>query len=245
MKKILMCLLGAGLVLPVAAQKLNFAKNLEYGFRLAPQLSFTQVDAAGFAYADAKSTGVGVRGSVGVFADYFVWRKVIPVAVSTGIWYTARAANAIPGENYNGLYSKGRYNLGYIQIPLSAKVYIYKPTRNTYLYLQPGITADIKISEKPRDDQYNYFYRLTTGFTQESLGKSVYKPFNFGPYLGVGIEKTVDQHLKLFGSLSISRGVLQILNDIQDKKSNGELVFVNKDLHVKTSQVAFEVGVKF
>jgi hypothetical protein len=245
MKKALIFAIVLMAFLSASAQHSKLLDKTQFGLRFAPLLSFTKVDAESYAYPDAKSTGTGIRWSAGIIADYQLLKKLLPVYLSTGIWYSTRAANAIPGENYNGLYSKGRYNLSYVQIPLSAKILLYKINRTTWFYVQPGITFDIKVSEKPRDADYNYFYLLTTGFTQESLGKNVYKNFNLGSYLGAGIEKTLDGNTKIFGSISWSAGSLQILNNIQDKKDNGELVYVNKDLRVRTAQLAFEVGIKF
>lgn len=230
------------------------AQNYRIGFRFAPDLSFTLVHQYKYAYPGVKQKGVGVRMSLGPTVDYFFTKNI---AASSGLWYTVRSVNLYMGSLYNRpndpnskYYSKSRYNVTYLQIPVTGKIYTNIMIKKmAKLYFQGGGTIDIKLAEKAKDTglsygSNNYLYNTANIPSYNNDGK-VFRTFNLGYYLGVGAEKSLGKNKAVFASVSFSKGLIQMLRHLNDRDDNGVLNDISKTLHVQTSQLSFEIGMKF
>jgi len=227
------------------------AQKLTLGFRVAPNLSFTNVKEYNQSYPGVKQKGVGVRYSLGINDDYYFTKNI---AIATGLWYTKKVVNLDMGDLYNPPFpyakyvSQSRYNLNYLQIPITAKFLTNKIKRKFKLYGQIGILLDIKLKEKPRDTDLsyganNYFHNTVLNYSYGNSGPPVFKKTGVNFYIGGGIEKSIGRHMSLFSSLSYSRLLKPMLTNFSDLSPTAG--YVANTLKVKTTQVSLEFGIKF
>jgi hypothetical protein len=191
--------------------------QVKIGLRLAPNFSSTSVNSSGV-YAGFKPGSTGFRLMFGPNFDFFFQENY---AFSTGLWYNVKASNikAPTGE-------EAKFNVQYLTIPATIKLYTNEITTDVRIYFQVGGTIDIKLSEKSKNDVGKLF----------SDGKKIYRPINVGPYLGVGAELVLSTSNTVFAGINYSRGVIANFND-----NVGD----NSSIKTQTGQLALEIGLKF
>ena len=221
------------------------AQKLTLGFRVAPNLSFTNVKEYNQSYPGVKQKGVGVRYSLGCNADYYFTKNIV---IATGLWYTKKVVNLDMGVLYKDdhFISQTRYNLNYLQIPITVKILTNKIKRKFKIYGQLGVLLDIKLKEKPRDTDLsyganNYFHNTVLHYGNS--GPPVFKRTGVSFYIGVGIERSIGRHMSLFSSLSYSKLLNPMLTNFSDLSPTAG--YVANTLKVKTTQVSLEFGIKF
>ncbi|MBC8111023.1 MAG: PorT family protein [Verrucomicrobia bacterium] len=223
------------------------AQEYKVGFRIAPHVSITRVDAKEYAYPGAKSKGTGVRMSIGPTLDYFLAENY---AFSTGLFYTIKSVNVDLGNAYKNrpdspYIEKSRYNLQYLQIPAMLKLYTNLEVEQFRVYFQLGGTLDIKLAEKPRDNEFNYLRNLVYDNTFSNGGRKVFKPININAVLGVGGETEIGNQT-VFAGLTYHHGLTKLLNNLKDENSlTGKSETISEGIQLRTSNLFLEVGLKF
>ncbi|MBC8111790.1 MAG: PorT family protein [Verrucomicrobia bacterium] len=221
MKKIIFLCLFLSLSLFAVAQD----SNVKIALRLAPNLSFTGVtpEAGGY-YDGSESAGTGFKIAFGPSFDFFFQENY---AFSTGLWYNVKSSNVRFVQNPTAPEPQStvesKYNLQYVTIPATIKLFTNEVADDLRIYFQVGGTIDIKLSEKNKNN-------VVFGT------KPLYKPVNIGPYLGIGAELVISEANIAFAGLNYSRGILQTLtNNIE----------FDDNIKTQTSQFALEFGLKF
>ena len=132
---------------------------IEMSLRFAPSLDLNTAAGTG-SYAGFRNNGAGIRMSVGPSLDYFFFKD--RYAFSTGLWYTIkRSSFQMPGTFGETRWNPGApskesiYNLQYLQIPATVKLFANNIAPNMRLYLQTGGLLSIKLAEKPLDQERN------------------------------------------------------------------------------------------
>jgi hypothetical protein len=202
-------------------------KKVQIGLRLAPNISFTSLT-DGSAWKDSQKGSSGLRLMFGPTFDIFFGENY---AFATGLWYNVKAMNLDTKFAYASgapASSNVKYNLQYLTIPATIKLYTNEVMDDVRVYFQVGGTLDFKLAEKLKGG--------TWPPNSANTDEKYVKPLNVGPYLGVGGELVLSSSNTVFAGLNYSRGVLPLLdNSVQ----------FNDGLKTQTGQFALEVGLKF
>ncbi|WP_266369017.1 porin family protein [Tellurirhabdus rosea] len=206
-------------------------KLVEMSIRVAPSLMLNTAEGTGD-YTGFAPNGAGVRMSVGPTLDYFFFKD--RYAFSSGLWYTIkRSAYQIPGSYGTGRWIPGAspkesvYNLQYLQIPASVKMYANNLFPDLRLYVQTGGVLDIKLAEKPQNIALNRLYQVA----EQNGGRRQYSRGDIGLLLGAGVQYRLNGSQAIIMGVSYQRG-------LTDVARGRNLVSYNR-------VVALEVGLKF
>lgn len=221
------------------------SKNIRVSLTLSPNLSLTRLTTNATklpttGYSNVSNNGAAVRYKAGIILDFGKGNAVF----STGITYNVRAVNTkwdlsaypnggVPSGEYN-------YNLQYLQIPLTAKLYTNEIADNMKLYFQLGPTLDIKIAEK-----------LNKGANTQSqpFEKSVANGFFFfdaSLLAGAGLEWQLGDATAAFFGLSYNRGLLNTINYRAKYNKNAQTDQKVRDaITAKTAYISLDLGIKF
>ena len=216
--------------------------KLKIGFRFSPGFIINNVESSknfrGFA-----SNGVNVRPSLGPVVDMYITDKY---AFSTGVWYTVKSVNYTMHGNFydNELFKMNpltsdevrgtgaNFNLQYLQLPLTLKIFSDQIVQDTPIFLQFGGTLDLKIAEKALDKSRNALFQY-----QERLAasQSIFGLGDVGLLIGIGGEKSINRGGDaIFFGIQYQRGLTEINRD----STFGDLV-------TKIGALYLDFGVKF
>jgi hypothetical protein len=216
--------------------------KLKMGFKFSPGIIINYVDASKN-FKSFASNGANVRLSLGPIADFYITDKY---AFSTGLWYTVKSVNyTMHGSFYdNELFktnpltvdevrgTEANFNLQYLQVPMTMKIFSDAILQDTPVFLQFGGTLDLKIAEKALDKSKNALFQY-----QERLGnsQSVFGFGDVGLLLGIGGEKAISRGGDaFFFGIQYQRGLVEI-----NRNNNfGDLVTKNGAFYL-------DFGVKF
>lgn len=207
--------------------------QVKLGVRFAPNISFNSVNSEG-SFNNVTNDGSGLRFSAGPIADFFFADNY---AFSTGLWYTVKRVGltGFAGDGTMSVPPKSLYNIQYLQVPISLKLYTNEVATDLRVYFQLGGTIDFKIAEKYKDESSNYLY-----LQSEASDKKAFKPLDAGILLGSGVELIMGENTTIYGGLNYNRG---LVNSIGGVEAGGGKI--NNDLSVRNSYISLEVGLKF
>ncbi|QJW92043.1 outer membrane beta-barrel protein [Spirosoma taeanense] len=182
---------------------------IEMSIRLAPSLNLNTATGTG-SYAGFGDNGAAVRMSVGPTLDYFFFKD--SYAFSTGLWYTIkRSGFQMPGTFGGSRWTPGTpekesiYNLQYLQVPLSVKLFANNISPGIRLYVQTGGLLSLKIAEKALQPERNGLYTAESGGNRRQYG--------FGDIellLGTGIQYKINQTNAFNLGVSYQRGLVNV-----------------------------------
>jgi hypothetical protein len=198
--------------------------QVKIGLNFSPALAFSRLtyekEPVGVSY-DAK--GVGLRFIAGPEISFYFGDNV---AFTTGAWYAIKRA-AINTATTNVLVNPPTvttmdhtYNLQYIQLPATLKLFTNEVATDMKVYFQLGGTFDIKIDEKEKGT------KVKTG--------SVFKPFDTSILFGSGIELQMGESTYFLAGLRYTRG---LLNTVKSPLSD--------DINIKNSLLSLDFGIRF
>jgi hypothetical protein len=224
----------------------NIFAQLKAGIKFSPTLAMNTVTdnsslLDGTFYSN---NSLGLRYSTGLNLDFHINHSV---AFGTGLWFTVKRAGFKTSFNDKGV-DLGTideiYNLQYLQIPLTLKMFTNEIADDMKLYFQLGPSIDIRINEKIISDNPSLkrFYP-TAHSAIEGVDKSVFSYLDFSVIGGAGVEWQMGEHTAIFGGLSYNRGLLNTFNPtLKWLKSTS---YVNADINNKTSAISLDLGIKF
>lgn len=128
--------------------------------------------------------------------------------------------------------TEANFNLQYLQLPLTMKIFSDNILDDTPVYLQFGGTIDIKIAEKALDKTRNALFQY-----QERLAssQSIFSFGDVGLLLGIGGEKSISRGGDaFFFGLQYQRGFVEI----NRSRTFGDLITKNGAFYL-------DFGVKF
>lgn len=192
------------------------------GIKFAPTLSANRVDFSGDNYS-VSSNGVGGRFIFGPVFDLFITDNYY---FSTGILYAPKRIGITVVDRsvpQSPLSAEQSYNLQYIQLPATLKLFTNELALDTRVYFQIGGLLDFKIADNPQDD-----------YTLEYIDKT--RLFDFGVHLGSGVEYRLGYNTLLFGGIFYNRG---LVNAVTSSTPEG------LEINVKNDLVGLELGIKF
>ena len=192
---------------------------IEMSIRFAPSLNLNTAEGTG-AYTGFQHNGNGVRMSVGPSLDYFFFKN--RYAFSSGLWYTIkRSGFQMPGSFGQARWNPGApekesvYNLQYLQVPATVKLFANNIAPNLRLYVQTGGLFSVKLAEKALDQVRNGLYTAENGTRRQ---------YGFGDIellLGTGVQYKINQNNAINIGMSYQRGLLNVVR-------GGELISKNR-----------------
>lgn len=235
MKKILTLILATTISSNIFAQ-------LKAGLKFSPTLAMNAItDNSGIEDNESyDDNGLGLRYSTGINLDFHFNNTV---AFGTGLWFSVRKVgitttnDLVPSPNNK---TDEVYNLQYLQIPLTLKMFTNEIADDMRLYFQVGPSVDFKINEKLLKgnelDKPVYAAAFNDG------KRAVFSYIDLSIIGGAGVEYQMGEHTALFAGLSYNRGLLNSLNPLL-KWGDGS--YVNADINNKTSAISLDLGIKF
>lgn len=191
------------------------------GLKFSPTLSFNRIDDDSQSI-DYSSNGIGTRFILGPTFDYFLGENYY---ISTGLFYAPKRS-AISGiENASTGPSRRIdeiYNLQYLQIPATIKLYTNELALDTRLYFQLGGLLEIKIQDKIAESDVVLIER--------------FRPYDFSALLGTGVEYRIGVNTVLYGGISYIRGLLNVASR---QNSSFDRFTVKNDL------ISLDIGIMF
>lgn len=203
---------------------------IEMGIRFAPSLDVNTAAGTG-SYAGFRNNGAGVRMSVGPTLDYFFFKN--RYAFSTGLWYTIkRSGFQMPGTFGSSQWNPGApekesiYNLQYLQIPATVKLFANNIAPNMRLYVQTGGLFSIKLAERALEQARNGLYTAESGGSRRQYGFA-----DVELLLGAGVQYKINQNNAFNVGMSYQRGLINVMR--------------SSELTSKNRVVSLELGFKF
>jgi hypothetical protein len=203
---------------------------IEMGIRFAPSLNLNTASGTG-SYAGFRDNGAGVRMSIGPTLDYYFFKD--RYAFGTGLWYTIkRSGFQMPGSFGESRFTPGAsykesiYNLQYLQLPATVKMFANDIAPGVRIYVQTGGLLSLKLAEKPLEQERNALYLAESGGTR--------RQYSFGDIellLGTGVQYKVNRNNAFNLGVSYQRGLLNIARGSQ--------------LVSKSRIVALDIGFQF
>lgn len=188
------------------------------GIKFSPTLSTNRINFTGEGYS-VSSNGVGGRFIFGPIFDMFVTENYY---FSTGLLFAPKRIGISVNDRQAGSSSNQVYNLQYLQLPASLKLFTNELALDTRVYFQIGGSLDVKIASNAQDD-YAIRYIDRTRF------------FDFAVQLGTGVEYRLGYNTLLFGGFFYNRGLVNAVTRTPE----------GLDINVKNDLVGLDLGIKF
>ncbi len=203
--KFLFCLF---LLFSVAA-----SAQVKLGLKLAPVIISNRVvnDAQ-----TAKNDGSVVKMSIGLIADKPLAETYM---LSSGLVYVPKRAAFRDAD----LGFSEEYNVQYLQIPMTVKLFTNEVAPDLKVYFQVGAGLEIKVFDEALDPSYN----LVESFN----------PVDIPVILASGIEYRAGLSTTIFAAFSYQRGLTNVINQTTSATID--------DLAVRSTVVSIDLGVKF
>ena len=225
MKKLLLALLV------LAATISNASAQVEIGLKISP--SITSLRAESTSANSFKSDGSQLGFGGGLVVDYFFGENY---AFSTGLLLTGKGGTITYNDVTNNvpLVVKQKFTTQYLELPLTVKLFTNEIAPATRLYFQVGGSLNVPIGTRIGGEK---FYKDPATGTENKASDYVYF-FDADALAAIGAEYQLGKSTKVFGGISYHRGLVNIDHYFESKRSF-------KDVTIKNSSVALDLGIKF
>ncbi|MFT4738143.1 MAG: hypothetical protein ACI8QD_000518 [Cyclobacteriaceae bacterium] len=209
------------LLLSITLLSLDAISQVKLGLKFSPSI----VSSRTFLPADTldvePETGL-FRISLGLIADYELSDTYF---VSTGLLVVPKRIGINISPENGGSYpaSQEFYDLQYIQIPATLKLYTNEIIPDGSIYFQVGAAADFKVFDQPVEEEYQ--------FIQE------FKPIDVSVILGGGFEYQAGLNTVIFTGITYNRGLANVVKTTQPTLS--------EEFSIRNSVLMFDIGLKF
>uniref|UniRef100_UPI00404AD1F1 porin family protein n=1 Tax=Fulvivirga sp. TaxID=1931237 RepID=UPI00404AD1F1 len=200
---------------------LSFSAFSQYkiGFQFSPILSSNRIDFTSDDY-DLETDGTGLKISTGPFVDIQLTDNYY---VNVGVFYASKRVGIEARDKVNTGTppTKEEYDLQYVQIPVSMKLYTNEVSLDKRIYFQFGAALEFNVEEKLKDNVIVEDFRL----------------FDTSLLAGLGMEYQIGTSTMVFGGISYHRGLVNIISESVDG--------LGGDLAMKNDYIALDLGIKF
>ncbi|CAN5432189.1 hypothetical protein BH23BAC1_BH23BAC1_10310 [soil metagenome] len=190
------------------------------GLRFSPTLSVNRIDSDS-ERVDYSSNGVGARFIFGPTFDYFLGENYY---ISTGLLYAPKRAGISGIVHDTRRRVDERYNLQYLQIPATLKLYTNELALDTRLYFQLGGLIEFKIADRAAQTDIFLVDR--------------FRPYDFSTLLGTGVEYRIGVNTVVYGGISYVRGLLNAAT-----RQTGNPIF--DQFTLKNDLLTLDLGIMF
>ncbi len=200
--------------------------NLSYGqtklgLKLSPSFINNRV-LSSVVPKNANSPGLRLRTSIaltidmplsGVSGDYYM---------NTGIGYISKLVKMdVDGQNGDPDIVK-KYNIQYLQIPFTLKLYTSELAVDKRFYFQLGPMFDIKIHDKEDNPQVEVIQK--------------FRPIDISLVFAIGIDYRIGTETTVYGGIRYSRGFVNLAK--QNAPEFGDLI-------LKNDAFGIDIGIRF
>ncbi len=184
--------------------------QIQMGFKVSPYWSSNRVDVEA-EDVNVENNGNGLRLTFGPVVDLSIGNND-NYFFSTGLWLSSRRA----GISYSGTERITQsYNLQYLSIPATMKLYTQEVMLDKRIFFQFGPTFDFKVSEKLKDG--NKSIRLIDQF----------RFIDVSLYFSAGLDWHLGATTRIYGGLTYSRGLVnaasKTISDLDQMNYNNDL----------------------
>ncbi|WP_375419151.1 porin family protein [uncultured Hymenobacter sp.] len=221
MKKLLFTLLA------LAGTSTAFAQ-VEIGLKLSPSITSLRADGPSdnkFENGDGKLSLGG-----GLLVDYFFGENY---AFSTGLFLTGRGGTFTYVEGTIPFQQK--IAIQYLELPATVKLFTNEVSPGTRVYFQLGGALAVPVGTRINGEK-----RYVDPTNQETKASDHVKFIDANVLVGAGAEYQLGSNTKIFAGLSYHRGLVNIDSYFDDER-NTKI----KDVTIKNSEVALDLGIKF
>ena len=230
MKKLLCTLLA------LACTSTAFAQ-VEIGLKLSPSLTSLRTDGPSASRFENGDTKLSLGG--GLLVDYFFGENY---AFSTGLFLTGRGGTFTYTDNGNEPSApapvrfevKRKIAIQYLELPATVKLFTNEVSPGTRVYFQVGGALAVPVGTRVNGEK-----RFTDPVTNEEIKASDHVLFIDANVLaGAGVEYQLGTNTTICAGLSYHRGLVNIDSYFDDERDI-------KDVAIKNSEVALDLGIKF
>ena len=195
--------------------------QVKLGLKFSPTLittrTFLQADTLDVEPADRV-----FKFALGLVADYELTETYF---VSSGLLLVPKRVGLVITPENGGTYpaSTEYYDLQYVQIPLTLKLYTNEFAPDASVFFQVGCTADFKVFEQPVEEEYD--------FVDEFRGADA------SVVLGGGFEYKAGLNTVLYLGATYNRGLSNVIKTTKTA--------LTEEFYVRTSVLMFDFGIKF
>lgn len=190
----------------------------EIGLMLSPALSANRTITENDAYNMVSGTAK-LKLSFGAFIDWLLQENYY---FSTGLIFAPKNVTVQYTPAAGGPEVEESFNLQYLQVPVSLKLYTNELALDKRIFAQFGILNEVNIDQKPEE--------------KPGMALQKFRFFDFSLFIRGGLDFRVGYNTALFAGLSYSRGLINVLSRYQ---LPGESVRIKNDL------VSLDVGIRF
>lgn len=194
--------------------------KIKIGFKFSPIMAFNNLESSQD-FKGIESSSTALSGSLGPIVDLYFTETT---ALSTGLLYTLKKVDySVPDAFYNNdLFKKtpllkeelhgknAQFNLSYLQVPVTLKLYSDGLLSDCPAYLQFGGVFDWKIAETALDKANNPLFQYRERIPDQP---KTFKPYGFNLMIGFGGETCLrDSNDTFFFGLQYQKGMTKINN---------------------------------
>jgi hypothetical protein len=188
------------------------------GFTFSPLLSTNRVHyERDTQNRDFTSNDTGLRFSGGPILDIELTENYY---ASTGILFISKRAGITIQDDQTSLEEV--YNLQYVALPATLKLFTNEVSLDTKVYFQFGGTLEFLVTDKKKEEDNIYI-------TDFSI-------FDTSLLFGIGVEYKAGYNTSLFGGFSYSRGMINSVEETRPLENN---------LIIKNDLLSLNLGIKF
>jgi hypothetical protein len=191
--------------------------QFKLGFQFSPILSTNRVDLKSTT-TNLDSDGTALRLAVGPIVDVQLTENYY---FSSGILFCSKRAGFESRVGANPPI-KEDYNLQYVQVPISMKLFTNEVALDKKIYFQVGGAFEFNVKEEANNDN--------------NVLIEDFRLFDASLLAGLGLEYKIGTSTLLFGGFSYHRGLVNAVSKHID---------VGGDIKLKNDYIAIDFGVKF
>lgn len=195
--------------------------QVKLGLKFSPTIvttrAFEQMDTLDIEAADRSfKFALGLIADYKLTETYYLSSGIIVVPKRVGISLTPEGGGTFaPSTEY--------YDLQYVQIPLTLKLYTNEFAPDASIYFQVGGTMDIKVFEQPVKEEYKFV--------------SEFQDADACVVLGGGFEYRAGLNTVLYTGVTYNRGLGSVVKNTQPA--------LREEFYLRTSVLMIDLGIKF
>ncbi|WP_035558885.1 porin family protein [Hymenobacter sp. IS2118] len=228
MKKIFLALLV------LAASVTTASAQIEIGLKITPSINSLRAESPSDRAFKSDGSQFGFGG--GLVVDYFFGENY---AFSTGLLLAGKGGTISYRDVSGGVTGQPftetqKFNIQYLQAPLTVKLFTNELAPATRLYFQVGGSLNVPIGT--RINSSKFYTDPATG--NESKANDHVLFFDADALVALGVEYQLGKSTKVFSGISYNRGLVDIDRYFEKTRDF-------KDITIKNSSVALDLGIKF
>ncbi|SFQ40228.1 porin family protein [Hymenobacter arizonensis] len=225
MKKLFFALLA------FAASITTASAQIEIGLKISPSINSMRAESPSDKAFKSDGSQFGFGG--GLVVDYFFGENY---ALSTGLLLNGRGGTISYRDVSGGqpFTATQKFNMQYLQAPLTVKLFTNEVAPDTRLYFQVGGSLNVPIGTRINSSK---FY-TDPATAQETKASDHVLFLDADALASLGVEFQLAKSTKVFAGISYNRGLIDIDRYFEKTRDF-------RDITIKNSSVALDLGIKF